>query len=68
VTDDLDQELADLVCAQALAGRLVDVLDAEVFGPARELFGPRAPAWIAGTLRTTAELLERVSDADRFGT
>jgi hypothetical protein len=65
--DDLDQELEDLLRAQALAGRLVEVLSAEVFGPARELFGPRAATWVAGTLRTTAELLERMGDGGRLG-
>jgi hypothetical protein len=61
VPDDLDAELKDLLAGQALAARLVEVLDAEVFGPARKLFGDRAAPWIASTLRTTANMLERVS-------
>jgi hypothetical protein len=45
---------------QALAARLVDLLHVELFAPARELFGDRATAWIASTLRTTAAVLERI--------
>jgi hypothetical protein len=60
VTDDLNRELHQLVASQELATRLVDVLHREVMGPARDLFGDRATAWVASTLRTTAAVLERL--------
>jgi GMP synthase PP-ATPase subunit len=56
----LDAELAELLSAHDLAGRLVDILDFELLTPARTLFGDRAVPWIASTLRTTADLLERL--------
>jgi hypothetical protein len=60
VNEDLDRELEDLLASQALAARLVDLLHVELFTPARELFGDRATPWIASTLRTTADVLERL--------
>jgi hypothetical protein len=65
VTDDLDAELENLLASQALATRLVDLLHVELFAPARELFGDRATPWIASTLRTTAEVLERLDSGGR---
>jgi hypothetical protein len=62
LADDLAAEVEELLAGHALAARLADVLAAEVLTPARELFGDRAVPWIAGTLRTTAEVLERMGD------
>jgi hypothetical protein len=62
--DDLDQELRDLVTAQELVARLVAALHAEVFDPAQALFGDRASAWIADTLRVTANVVERLDLPD----
>jgi hypothetical protein len=58
--DALDDELADLLASHDLAGRLVDVIEFEIFEPARTMFGDRAVPWIASTLRATADLLERL--------
>ena len=60
VTDNLDAELEDLLRAQALTDRVVAVVCDELMTPARELFGDRAVPWIASTLRTTADVLERL--------
>jgi len=60
VTDDVERELQDLLTSHDLATRLASVLHAEVMQPARELFGDRAAPWIASTLRTTADVLERL--------
>jgi hypothetical protein len=56
----LDEELDELLSAHDLAGRLVDVIEFELFDPARVLFGDRAVPWIASTLRATAAMLERL--------
>jgi hypothetical protein len=56
----LDDELDALLSAHDLAGRLVDILEFEVFTPARDLFGDRATPWIASVLQTTAALIERL--------
>ena len=60
-------EAEDLLRGHALAARLAEVLGRELLAPAQELFGDRAVPWIAHTLRTTAELLERMGDAGRLG-
>jgi hypothetical protein len=58
--DDLDGELAQLLRGQEVARLLSDVIYREVMAPAHELFGDRATPWIASTLRTTADVLERL--------
>jgi hypothetical protein len=60
MTDDLERELGQLVASHELATKLVEVLHREVMEPARDLFGDRATAWVASTLRTTAAVLERL--------
>ena len=56
----LDEELDALLDAHDVAGRLVDIIDFEVLGPACDLFGDRAAPWIASVLRTTASMIERL--------
>jgi hypothetical protein len=52
-------EMEELLKGHALARRLAQVVHAKLLSPARELLGDRAVPWIAATLRTTAEVLER---------
>lgn len=63
----LAEEVSQYLAGQALMDRFVAALKDELMDPARELFGDRAVPWIASTLRTTAELLERMGDGGRFG-
>jgi hypothetical protein len=53
-------EAEALLRGQAVARRLAELIQAEVIEPARELFGDRATPWSASTLRTTADVLERL--------
>ena len=57
---DLDAELRDLLVGHALAERFAAVIGDELLPAARELFGDRATAWVVATLRTTADVLERL--------
>jgi hypothetical protein len=59
--EDLAREAEEFLRGQALVDRFVELLREELMRPAKELFGQeRAVPWLAHTLRTTAELLERI--------
>jgi hypothetical protein len=65
VPDDLDREIEQLLRSDVLVRNLVNALNDTVFTEARRLFGDRAAPWIASTLRTTADVLERLDPGGR---
>lgn len=60
MTDDLDREVVELLESADFAKHFADIVYRELMEPAKLLFGDRAVPFVASTLRTTADVLERL--------